>query len=193
MPTKRAVRKRAPSTTNLDSRVAKKGKNKDEAAPSGEESAPDDSAGGDVSDPDGDDSSFEADEEEEDGASDDESAASSYRSDPPAPSKRTSRNAAASSRATPQKRGRKSVDAPEGGGSGKSLPAGLEVRFKRPQARKAGSTPYMDGTVHPNTFLFLEDLAANNRRDWLKGEGVVLYIKSVAWICCAFNWRWPGH
>ena len=43
-----------------------------------------------------------------------------------------------------------------------------EVFIPLPKARSAGSTPYQDGTIHPNTLLFLADLAKNNDRDWLK-------------------------
>jgi hypothetical protein len=37
-----------------------------------------------------------------------------------------------------------------------------------PKARDAGGQPYEDSRIHPNTFLFLKDLKANNNRDWLK-------------------------
>ena len=37
-----------------------------------------------------------------------------------------------------------------------------------PKARSAGSTPYKDTTIHPNTLAFLSDLRANNDREWLK-------------------------
>ncbi|KAK1907296.1 hypothetical protein P3342_005621 [Pyrenophora teres f. teres] len=33
---------------------------------------------------------------------------------------------------------------------------------------RPGDTPYLDHTIHPNTMLFLKDLAANNDRQWLK-------------------------
>lgn len=39
-----------------------------------------------------------------------------------------------------------------------------------PKVRDAGDTPYEDARIHPNTFLFLRDLKANNNRDWLKCE-----------------------
>ncbi|KAF1991583.1 hypothetical protein K402DRAFT_128393 [Aulographum hederae CBS 113979] len=42
------------------------------------------------------------------------------------------------------------------------------VIIKKPKPREAGSTPYKDETIHPNTVLFLKDLAANNNRPWLK-------------------------
>ncbi|KMP02920.1 hypothetical protein CIRG_02612 [Coccidioides immitis RMSCC 2394] len=48
------------------------------------------------------------------------------------------------------------------------LGPGKEVYIELPQARDPGSTPYEDHTIHPNTLLFLEDLKANNDRDWLK-------------------------
>jgi hypothetical protein len=50
------------------------------------------------------------------------------------------------------------------------LGPGTQVVIKKPKARDAGSIPYMDNTIHPNTMLFLEDLAANNDRQWLKSE-----------------------
>jgi len=49
------------------------------------------------------------------------------------------------------------------------LGPGKEVFFAKPKAREAGDTPYQDETLHPNTKLFLEDLAQNNDRQWLKG------------------------
>jgi hypothetical protein len=191
MPPKRAVRKRAPSSTAVDDRVAKKGKN--EAR--GEESEVDDSPAGDSTDEGDDSSSFAGDEEDDDdddeSAEDDESAAPSDDSDPPAKSRRASRNAPASravtTTATPRKRGRPSAGAaaPAAGEERSTLAPGLEVRFKRPQARKAGGTPYMDETIHPNTFLFLADLAANNDREWLKCELVpfrALLVGNASWL-----------
>lgn len=49
------------------------------------------------------------------------------------------------------------------------LAPGEEVFIKLPKAREAGSTPYKDDTIHPNTMAFLKDLRQNNDRDWLKG------------------------
>lgn len=43
-------------------------------------------------------------------------------------------------------------------------PPGTRVIIKKPVARPAGNTPYLDGTIHPNTLLFLKDLKANNDR-----------------------------
>lgn len=54
--------------------------------------------------------------------------------------------------------------------SGAKLTPGTQVIIKRPKAREAGSTPYTDDTIHPNTMLFLKDLAAHNERQWLKGS-----------------------
>lgn len=49
-----------------------------------------------------------------------------------------------------------------------SAAPGEAVFIKLPKAREAGKTPYEDSTIHPNTFLFLKDLKANNDREWLK-------------------------
>ena len=43
-----------------------------------------------------------------------------------------------------------------------------EVIIALPRARSPGKTPYRDGALHQNTFLFLEDLKRNNQREWLK-------------------------
>lgn len=45
---------------------------------------------------------------------------------------------------------------------------GVQVFIKLPKARQPGKNPYKDGTIHPNTMLFLGDLKANNDREWLK-------------------------
>jgi len=50
------------------------------------------------------------------------------------------------------------------------LGPGTQVVIKKPKARDAGDTPYSDETIHPNTMLFLKDLAANNNRQWMKSE-----------------------
>jgi len=50
------------------------------------------------------------------------------------------------------------------------LGPGKQVFIKIPKAREVGKTPYTDDTIHPNTFLFLRDLAGNNDREWLKSE-----------------------
>ncbi|KAJ5571401.1 hypothetical protein N7535_005061 [Penicillium sp. DV-2018c] len=50
------------------------------------------------------------------------------------------------------------------------LEPGQEVIIMKPKARPAGSTPYQDETLHPNTRLFLLDLADNNDRQWMKAH-----------------------
>ncbi|KAH9875014.1 hypothetical protein J1614_004502 [Plenodomus biglobosus] len=52
--------------------------------------------------------------------------------------------------------------------AGAKLAPGTQIIIKKPKARDAGDTPYADNTIHPNTLLFLKDLAANNDRQWLK-------------------------
>lgn len=49
------------------------------------------------------------------------------------------------------------------------LGPGKEVFIPKPKPRDAGSVAYKDETIHPNTRLFLLDLAKNNDRQWLKG------------------------
>jgi hypothetical protein len=69
---------------------------------------------------------------------------------------------------------------------------GTQVIIKKPKARDAGKTPYTDSTIHPNTMLFLKDLAANNDRGWLKSEfsslKPQLYIPAA--FCSKFNSSW---
>jgi hypothetical protein len=60
------------------------------------------------------------------------------------------------------------------------LGPGTEVVIKKPKARSAGKTPYRDDTIHPNTMLFLEDLKANNERQWLKSKCDL----SFSHLCC---------
>lgn len=50
------------------------------------------------------------------------------------------------------------------------LGPGKEVFFPKPKARDPGNVPYQDEVLHPNTKLFLQDLAKNNDREWLKGR-----------------------
>lgn len=50
------------------------------------------------------------------------------------------------------------------------LEPGQEVIIAKPKARDAGKTQYQDETLHPNTKLFLIDIASNNDRQWLKGR-----------------------
>ncbi|KAJ5887449.1 hypothetical protein N7495_007490 [Penicillium taxi] len=50
------------------------------------------------------------------------------------------------------------------------LEPGVEVFIEKPKAREAGNVTYQDKTLHPNTKLFLLDLADNNEREWLKAH-----------------------
>ncbi|KAK2861274.1 hypothetical protein FQN49_004372 [Arthroderma sp. PD_2] len=52
------------------------------------------------------------------------------------------------------------------------LEPGKEVFIKLPAPRDEGGIPYEDGTIHPNTVLFLADLKNNNDREWLKKHDV---------------------
>ncbi|KAI4645106.1 hypothetical protein J4E93_005906 [Alternaria ventricosa] len=80
-------------------------------------------------------------------------------------------------RAAPRGRGTKSLaihkkaaDEKELWKPGAKLAPGTQLIIKKPKARDAGDTPYLDHTIHPNTMLFLKDLTANNDRQWLKRE-----------------------
>ncbi|EKV09975.1 hypothetical protein PDIP_61990 [Penicillium digitatum Pd1] len=64
------------------------------------------------------------------------------------------------------------------------LEPGQEVIIAKPKARDAGKTPYQDETLHPNTRLFLIDLAGNNDRQWLKGEVAHTPRLSSCWLIC---------
>jgi hypothetical protein len=70
---------------------------------------------------------------------------------------------------------------------GVKLAPGTRVVIKKPKARDAGDTPYTDHTIHPNTMLFLKDLAVNNDRQWLKRKWLfVVYLRSHRrWSCVA--------
>ncbi|RMZ74345.1 glycoside hydrolase family 92 [Pyrenophora seminiperda CCB06] len=63
---------------------------------------------------------------------------------------------------------KKNADEKELWKPGAKLEPGTQLIIKKPKARDAGDTPYLDHTIHPNTMLFLKDLAANNDRQWLK-------------------------
>jgi hypothetical protein len=69
--------------------------------------------------------------------------------------------------ATPRGRSKAEKDLSVAGVKG-GLGPGTQVVIKKPRARSPGDTPYTDETIHPNTMLFLEELAANNNRQWLK-------------------------
>jgi Ni/Co efflux regulator RcnB len=63
---------------------------------------------------------------------------------------------------------KKAADEKELWKPGAKLAPGTQLVIKKPKARDAGDTPYLDHTIHPNTMLFLKDLMANNDRQWLK-------------------------
>ncbi|KAL5406961.1 hypothetical protein PMIN04_011878 [Paraphaeosphaeria minitans] len=54
--------------------------------------------------------------------------------------------------------------------SGAKLELGIQVIIKKPKAREAGDIPFTNETIHPNTMLFLSDLATHNDRQWLKAH-----------------------
>lgn len=64
---------------------------------------------------------------------------------------------------------------------GAKLTPGTQLIIKKPKAREAGDTPYADDTIHPNTMLFLSDLAANNDRVWLKSTSPYPLCKVYPW------------
>jgi hypothetical protein len=57
---------------------------------------------------------------------------------------------------------------------GAKLAPGTQLVIKKPKARDAGDIPYHNNTIHPNTMLFLKDLASNNDRQWLKSRSACL-------------------
>jgi len=69
------------------------------------------------------------------------------------------------------------------------LGPGQQVVIKKPKARPAGKVPYSDGSIHPNTLLFLKDLKMNNNREWLKSESILLPLSFLptrsfcSWAC----------
>ncbi|KAJ5595542.1 uncharacterized protein N7459_001750, partial [Penicillium hispanicum] len=50
------------------------------------------------------------------------------------------------------------------------LGPGKEVFIPKPKARDPGKVPYQEETLHPNTKLFLLDLAKHNEREWFKAH-----------------------
>jgi hypothetical protein len=74
---------------------------------------------------------------------------------------------------------KKQADAKELWESGARLEPGTQLIIKKPKAREAGDTPYSEDTIHPNTMLFLKDLAANNDRQWLKRKFILMHSVSL--------------
>ncbi|KAF2199360.1 hypothetical protein GQ43DRAFT_442534 [Delitschia confertaspora ATCC 74209] len=82
------------------------------------------------------------------------------------PKKKTARGRPAKQSAIPDRT--KQVEEQDLWRPGAKLPSDTQVIIKKPKAREAGDTPYENDTIHPNTLLFLKDLAANNDRKWFK-------------------------
>lgn len=60
------------------------------------------------------------------------------------------------------------------------LGPGKEVFIPKPKARDPGNVPYRDERLHPNTKLFLQDLAKNNDREWFKGKARASHHHCIA-------------
>jgi hypothetical protein len=111
-------------------------------------------------------SDFEADSSKEPTSESGDEEASEEASDDDVKPKKGNPRGRPAQRALPMHR--KQADEKELWKSGAKLPPGTQLIMKKPKARDAGQTPYTDDTIHPNTMLFLKDLAANNERQWLK-------------------------
>ncbi|RAL11000.1 DUF2461 domain-containing protein [Aspergillus homomorphus CBS 101889] len=61
------------------------------------------------------------------------------------------------------------------------LGPGKEVFIKKPKARDPGAVAYEDNVLHPNTMLFLQDLAENNDRQWLKAHDADYRMAKKDW------------
>jgi hypothetical protein len=61
-------------------------------------------------------------------------------------------------------------------GADTGLEPGTQVIIKKPKPRDDGGIPYVDGAIHPNTMIFLQELAANNNREWLKSKFCFRYF-----------------
>ncbi|KAH7116939.1 hypothetical protein B0J11DRAFT_104754 [Dendryphion nanum] len=105
-------------------------------------------------------------EEPEDKESESESEPDAAESDDISQKKGTSRGRPAKQTVLPVHK--KGANEQELWKTGAKLEPGTQIIIKKPKARDAGDTPYTDETIHPNTMLFLKDLAANNDRQWLK-------------------------
>ncbi|KAK8251660.1 hypothetical protein IWZ00DRAFT_246473 [Phyllosticta capitalensis] len=129
------------------------------------------------------DSAQEEEQSSEDASAGNEGSGYEEKSDAPDSTSPESEEDAVSSEeeAKPKRRGRasksgagasKAVAGKKGNESWRSVATGLspdkQLIIKKPKPREAGSTPYRDDTIHPNTLLFLRDLANNNNRAWMK-------------------------
>ena len=99
--------------------------------------------------------------------SDDDAEESDYASEDEAPRKRKKPGGKSKSNGVTVTAGSKGQELWRPGVKASAAP-GEAVFIKLPKAREAGKTPYTDSKIHPNTFLFLKDLRANNDREWLK-------------------------
>lgn len=117
------------------------------------------------------------DEDEDPKASDYEEEESKDRSSESEPDEASSEEEVKSKKATPRGRAAKRTSLPmhskpadekELWKPNAKLTPGTQLIIKKPKAREAGNVAYSDETIHPNTMLFLKDLAANNDRGWLK-------------------------
>ncbi|TKA69863.1 hypothetical protein B0A55_08920 [Friedmanniomyces simplex] len=164
-----AVHKRVASNTATPSADAKRSKTKKATPTKSQHFQADENAGGVADQQDSKEEEPSSGEDEVGSAFDDNGEASSSdaepdddydsesESGPKQRQKSTSRKGAQSSAAELARPGQKT-----------GLGPGTQVVIKKPKARPAGKTPYSDSTIHPNTLLFLKDLAANNNREWLK-------------------------
>lgn len=135
----------------------------------GDDDATERSSSGDASDPSDEASDFEEESTHDDSASETASELSEeddYSDEQPKRKRKGSAKTSSKKIVTEVKRGselwREGVDI--------GLPPGTQVIIKKPKPRPAGKIPYKDDTIHPNTFLFLTDLKANNDREWMKSE-----------------------
>jgi hypothetical protein len=120
--------------------------------------------------------SNKASEEESGDASDFEAQSGKEATSESEPDEDASDDESASKKATPRGRSqkksltthKKNVDEKELWKPGAKLEPGTQLIIKKPKARDAGDTPYNESTIHPNTMLFLNEIKANNDRQWLK-------------------------
>lgn len=69
------------------------------------------------------------------------------------------------------------------------LGPGNQIIIKKPKAREAGRQPYSKDSIHPNTMLFLKELAANNDREWLKSK-MLLHVGAILALHGSELGRW---
>jgi hypothetical protein len=163
-PTRQSKRAKATPAKSAYFEHDSDGSDKDVASPSSEEEG-----GSNASD-------FE-DAESKDASSESEPEVESSEEEEVKPKKGTPRGRAAQRSTLPVHK--KQADEKELWKPGAKLAPGTQLIIKKPKAREAGDTPYSDDTIHPNTMLFLGDLAANNDRVWLKSTSHALCARSI--------------